>query len=230
MRFSAWLIDFLIIMTVVMLIESFMFGIIGALSWDLATAAAALTTFIAGIGYGVLLEWKWRGQTIGKRIFHIRVMDAQGLKLRFSRIVIRNLLRFIDQLPALYALGGITCFLNSKNQRLGDIAADTIVVWHPAIPEPELNHILPDKYNTLRKYPHLAARLRQQVSPHEAGIILDALIRRDRLNPKDRVRLFKSIAGRFQAMVEFPQEAVEGLSDEQYIRNVADIVFRTASL
>ncbi|MCK5544776.1 MAG: RDD family protein, partial [Desulfobulbaceae bacterium] len=81
--------------------------------------------------------------------------------------------------------------------------------------------------NSFRKYPHIEARLRQRVSPQQAGIALQALLRRDELDPVARIELFTSIASHFRRIVEFPQEAIDGISDEQYVRNITDALFRT---
>ena len=63
--------------------------------------------FVVSIGYGIGLEWFWRGQTLGKRVLGLRVMDEQALRLELSQIVVRNLLRFVDMLPLAYMIGGI---------------------------------------------------------------------------------------------------------------------------
>jgi hypothetical protein len=182
---------------------------------------------VIGIGYGILFEWLWRGQTLGKKLLRLRVVDAGGLRLQFSQIVIRNLLRFVDSLPLLYFVGGVTCILNSKTQRLGDIAANTVVIHHPKVTEPDLDQLLAGKYNSLRQYPHLEGRLRQRVTPEEAGIALRALLRRDEFEPQARVELFSAIAAHFRSKAEFPAEATEGITDEQYIRNIVDVLYRT---
>jgi hypothetical protein len=78
----------------------------------------------------------------------------------------------------------------------------------------------------LRDYPHLEARLRQRVSPPEAGLALQALLRRDQLDLKARLDLFEEMASHFRALVVFPPEACEGITAEQYIRNVVDVLFR----
>jgi len=173
-----------------------------------------------------VLEWFWRGQTLGKRLLRLRVMDAQGLRLQFSQIVIRNLLRFVDMLPAFYLVGGIACLASRRAQRLSDFAANTIVVRNPKIQEPDLDQLLAGKFNSLREYPHLAARLHQRVSPGEARVALQALIRRDELNAQERVELFSEIAAHLRSLVEFPPETTEGITDEQYVRNVVDVLFR----
>ena len=110
-------------------------------------------------------------------------MDVHGLRLQFSQIMIRNLMRFVDSLPGLYALGGVGCLLSKRAQRLGDVAANTIVVRNPKIAHPDLKQLVSGKYNSLRDYPHLVARLRQKVTPQEAGIALQSLLRRDSLSP-----------------------------------------------
>jgi hypothetical protein len=153
-------------------------------------------------------------------------MDEQGLRLQFSQIVIRNLLRFIDSLPALYLIGGLVCLFNQRAQRLGDFAANTIVTWNPRIFEPNLNQLLEGKYNSFREYPHLEARLRQHVTPREAQIAVQSIIRRDDLESQARVELFRALSSHFQTVVTFPQEATDGISDEQYVRNVIEAIFR----
>jgi hypothetical protein len=168
-----------------------------------------------------------RGQTVGKKILRLRVVDAEGMRLQFDQVVTRNLLRFVDMLPAFYFVGGVSCWINRKCQRLGDIAANTIVIRAPLVSEPDLDQLLAGKFNSLRQYPHLAARLRQRVSPGEASAALQALIRRDEFEPIARVELFEQLASHFRSKVEFPAEAIDGVADEQYIRNVADVIFRT---
>ena len=197
------------------------------LSVDIANALAFAAVFVVQIGYGITCEWFWRGQTVGKRMLKLRVVDEQGLQLEFTQVVIRNLMRFVDMLPGIYAVGGIACFLSKRCQRLGDLAANTVVVRHRPVQEPDLDQLSLGKFNSLREYGHLAARLRQRVSPHEAGIALEALLRRDSFDPAARVALFAEIASRFKSLVVFPPEAVESLTDEQYLRNVVDVLFRT---
>ncbi|QTA92473.1 RDD family protein [Desulfonema magnum] len=225
-RFLAWLIDLASIF-VISLTARIAAGFLGVISPDIASAAVILAYFIISIGYGIAMEWYWRGQTIGKRLLRLRVMDEQGLRLQFNQVVIRNLLRFVDSLPAFYMVGGLACLVSPRVQRLGDLAANTIVVWNGAVSEPDLDQLLTGKYNSFRNYPHLEARLRHHISVREAGIVLQALLRRDELDPSARLELFKEIAMHFKRAVKFPQEATDGISDEQYVRNVADVLFRS---
>src|SRR6185369_3746566 len=225
-RFLAWFIDLLCI-SAVLTILSFVTKLLQAIDAGIGAGVATLSYFVVSIGYGIVCEWLWRGQTVGKRLFRLRVMDAEGLRLQFNQIVTRNLLRFVDALPALYFVGGLTCWLHPKCQRLGDLAANTIVVRNPRLAEPDLDQLFAGKYNSLRQHPHLAARLRQGISPAEASVALQALFRRDEFDPYARVELFAGLAAHFRAKVEFPAEAIDGITDEQYIRNVVDVVYRT---
>jgi uncharacterized RDD family membrane protein YckC len=224
-RFLAWAIDLGTIIAAISILNV-VFGILGIISRDLAVAANIIGFFVVSIGYGILTEWYWNGQTLGKRLLRLRVMDEQGLRLQFSQVVIRNLLRFIDSLPALYLIGGLVCLFNQRAQRLGDFAANTIVILSPRIFQPDLNQLLEGKYNSFREYPHLEARLRQHITPAEAQIAVQSIIRRDELESQARIELFRDLSSYFQNIVTFPQEATDGISDEQYVRNVVEALFR----
>jgi uncharacterized RDD family membrane protein YckC len=201
-------------------------GFIGVLSPDFAMAFQVIAYFVVSIGYGIVTEWYWRGQTLGKRLLRLRVLDERGLKLEFNQIVIRNLLRCIDMLPGFYAVGGLFCLVTRQSQRLGDIAANTIVVRNPLIVEPDLDQLLPDKWNSLRAHPHISARLRQRVNARTASLMVEAILRRQDFEPAERLRLFHELADHFKTLVPYPPEATEGVTDEQYVRNVADVIFR----
>jgi uncharacterized RDD family membrane protein YckC len=224
-RSLAYAVDFACVVTITTML-GVVSGLLGILSVDISRAVSILIYFVVSIGYGMSTEWYWRGQTVGKRLLHLRVLDEQGMRLEFSQIAIRNLLRCIDMLPLFYAVGGVACAFTRKAQRLGDLAASTIVVRNPPLKEPDLDQLAPDKWNSLRDYPHLYARLRQRISPRIAAVTLDAILRRAQFDGPERVALFHDLAGYFKELVTFPPEAVEGTTDEQYVRNVADVVFR----
>jgi uncharacterized RDD family membrane protein YckC len=225
-RFLACAIDIGCIMGASMILSTLM-ALLSLVSVDIARAMTILLYFAVSIGYGIALEWLWRGQTVGKRVLRLRVVDAQGLKVQFSQIVIRNLLRFVDMMPVFYLVGGIACLVSRKSQRLGDFAANTVVVRNPKVSEPDVDQLLAGKFNSLRQYAHLEARLRQRVTPAEAAIAMHAIMRRDELEPVARVELFHDLAAHFRTKADFPVEATEGITDEQYVRNVLDIVYRT---
>lgn len=228
-RFLAWCVDCACIFAATTLINQIL-GLARIISPGIANATYVIAYFAISIGYGIALEWYWRGQTVGKRVLNLRVMDQQALKLDFSQIAVRNLLRFVDALPALYLVGGIACVLSRRFQRLGDLAAGTIVVRHTEIAQPNLEQLLGGKFNSLLEHRHLAARLRQRTPPQAAALALEALLRRDELQPQARLQVFAEMAAYFRGLVEFPPEAVEQLSDEQYVRNVVEILYRRAAV
>ena len=224
LRFLGWAVDLAAVIALTILVNMFA-GFMGAVAPDLAGAVAMLSVFVINITYGIVLEWAWRGQTLGKRVLRLRVVDQAGLHLTFSQVVLRNLLRAVDALPALYLLGGTVCFLTRYHQRLGDLAANTVVMRVPRVSEPQATAILGGKYNSFREYPHVQARLRAQVSPRQAALALQALLRRDELDANERVALFRELAEHFRSAAQFPEEATRGLTDEQYLRNTVDSVY-----
>ncbi len=224
-RFLAYTVDLLCISALSSILGSLL-KFLGILSPDLAGAVLMTAYFLIQVGYGILLEWAWRGQTLGKRLLRLRVMDVQGLHLHFSQIVIRNLLRVVDSLPLFYLVGGTVCLFSRHAQRFGDLAANTIVIRTIELAEPDLEQVLAGKFNSLRDYSHLVARLRQRTSPQESDIALRSILRRNEIEPLERLELFSQIASHFKTLVEFPQEASEGISDEQYVRNIVDVLFQ----
>jgi uncharacterized RDD family membrane protein YckC len=224
-RFLAWCIDVACV-AVVNSTLGMVLGLVGVLSLDVARALGMLATFIVSIGYAIVLEWTWRGQTVGKRVLGLRVVDASALGLAPAQVVVRNLLRAVDVLPLLYLVGGASMVLGRHGQRLGDIAAGTAVVRTRAPKLPPIDAADGQKYNSLLEHPRLAARLRQRLTPEEAALGLRALHRRHQLEPAARVTLFARLAELYRSRLEFPEESTENLPDEQYVRNVVDVVYR----
>jgi len=223
-RCLAWAVDATAI-TGVSFFLSRLCAVAGFFSVDIANFLTTVLYFVVSVAYGMILEWRWRGQTLGKRLFGLRVIDVQGLRLQFPQIALRNLLRPIDSLPILYLVGGITAFWTRSGQRLGDLAANTVVAHESYWEMPDLEPIAPAKYNSLLAYPHLAARLRRLASPEAVGYALRAVAQRDRYSGSGRVDLFREIAEYFQSLVRFPAEALEGLSDEQFVRAVLRAIY-----
>src|SRR2546430_16156329 len=82
-----------------------------------------IVTLVLIWSYFILLEWLWNGQTIGKRVHRLRVINEDGSPARFTAVLIRNLMRLVDFLPALYGVGVLVIVLSPKSQRLGELAA-----------------------------------------------------------------------------------------------------------
>lgn len=91
-------------------------------------AIAVLGLFCIYWGYFALFEIVWSGQTPGKRVAKIRVIRESGRPIDVTAAILRNLLRAVDFLPALYGVGVATMVLNRHSRRLGDLLAGTVVV------------------------------------------------------------------------------------------------------
>jgi uncharacterized RDD family membrane protein YckC len=197
----------------------------GLVSEDLGAALATVAYFAVTMLYGILTEWLWRGQTVGKRVLGLRVVDLHGGRLDPSQVVVRNLLRLVDVLPLFYLLGAAVSLCSSRLQRLGDLAAGTVVIRREQLRVPDLDTLLGGRFNSMSATRHLAARLRQRTPPELAAAALEALLRRDQLDPQARLRVFGELAKRFRELVTFPSADTETLSDEHYVRNAVEIVF-----
>lgn len=92
-------------------------------------AAMILLLFLVFSTYFAFFEWLWSGQTPGKRWLKLRVIREDGRPITFWEASVRNLLRTVDMMPApFYSIGLISVFVTSRDQRVGDMVAGTVVV------------------------------------------------------------------------------------------------------
>ncbi|MGB7201030.1 MAG: RDD family protein [Pyrinomonadaceae bacterium] len=88
--------------------------------------------FLIFSAYFIAFEWLWNGQTPGKRLMKLRVIRADGRPLTLWEAIARNLLRIADAIPGfiipVYSVGLIVIFLSSRDQRVGDFLAGTVVI------------------------------------------------------------------------------------------------------
>ena len=150
-RALAWSVDFLLralLVLVVSLIAS-RFGRAG-------TGVVLITAFFVEWLLPAWFEAMWSGQTPGKRMFRLAVLNDDGTPVRWPGALTRNLLRAADFLPFLYGVGLITMLMNRDFKRLGDLAAGTVVVYQaekveaaraipPAPPQPPPVSLSPEE-------------------------------------------------------------------------------------
>lgn len=225
-RASAYLIDVSLALATCIAF-ALLLSVVSVASADLAQGLVTVGFFAVPILQGILFEWLWNGQTPGKRAVGIRVVDSEGLHLRPNQVIIRNLLRAVDFLPAFYLVGGIATLITHAGQRLGDVAARTVVVRVPRNLTPDLTPILGNRFNSIRHHPHLVARIRQAIDANEAALALAALARRDQFEPQYRVRLFAELASNIRSRVVLPPDIEDALADEALVRNVVEILYHT---
>ena len=133
-RFIALLVDYLIWGAGLVVVVVLAFLLLPALrtfnriSAQWAEAIVIFTLFLFNWGYFTLFEAFWNGRTPGKRVAKIRVIQRSGRSIGLVESMARNLVRYVDQLPFFYAVGVITMFVTRQHQRLGDLAAGTLVV------------------------------------------------------------------------------------------------------
>ena len=97
----------------------------------IGAAIAVLLVFAIYWGYFSLFEIFWQGQTPGKRAAGIRVIKDTGRPADVAAVLLRNFLRVIDFLPAMYAAGLICMALNRHSRRIGGLVSCTVVFPHP---------------------------------------------------------------------------------------------------
>jgi uncharacterized RDD family membrane protein YckC len=130
LRMAAYAADFVIrvLGTIgVGILIAVVFGTLGISGFGLP--AFIIASFLAEWAYPALFEWLWNGRTPGKRMFHIRVIKDGGYPIGFYEAILRNFLRAADA-PFIFFFGiGLVVMMSTKRlQRLGDLAAGTMVV------------------------------------------------------------------------------------------------------
>jgi len=100
------------------------------------TALMVLLLFLLQTGYFAIFEAVWNGQTPGKRLMNLRVIEESGRPITVYEAVARNLLRIIDSIPVLYGVAIISALVSARSKRLGDYVAGTVVV-HEKAPAPD---------------------------------------------------------------------------------------------
>jgi uncharacterized RDD family membrane protein YckC len=133
-RCIAAIIDYLIILVIIIVLYFFLVNTILTVDqpqWVISVLVLAV--FILYAFYHLIFEILWNGQTPGKRIFGLRVVQTTGMPLTVSGAVVRNFVRMFDFLPGFYGVGLLTAFFNHHNQRCGDLAARTIVIYEKSL-------------------------------------------------------------------------------------------------
>lgn len=146
-------------------------------------AVAGIILFVVQWGYFLFFEGYREGRTPGKRLMGLRVLHSGGQPLSLRGAVVRNLLRAVDLQPALTGVvGGACMMLGCRTQRLGDLAADTIVVrdrGDAEIPWPEP--------------PEARPRGRAILSEEEFALLAGFVQRRAGLSAEARRRVERSV-------------------------------------
>lgn len=209
-RIAASMIDALILGVVLILAAFGIFGLADRLSSPLlAIGFGWLVVMLITIGYFVAFETFNEGRTPGKRAVGIRVIGVDGQPVRFGPSLVRNLLRIVDLFPALPILGPISILVSDRNQRLGDLAAATLVVRRerPA----SASALAPAALDPVAERWDVAG-----VRDEDLELARRFLARRDQLVPGKRAEHAKAIAERLRSRVPgLPPDAADEWLVEQ---------------
>lgn len=130
-RTAAYIIDFILqytiiiffILVVLLGVDYRIFG--NEIPSGIALGVSLVFWFTMHVGYFIVCEMIFNGQTIGKKIFSLRVIRDNGMPLGFGQSVVRGLLRtFVDGL----SVGLFVIIFSNNHKRVGDMAAGTIVI------------------------------------------------------------------------------------------------------
>ncbi len=138
-RALALLLDMLIIGGGMLLLW-FILMLVSSDSWEVAQGVFLIIAFFVSWGYFTYFEAGKRGATIGKRTVGLRVIDRSGNNITKGQAFVRNILRLVDMLPGMpstglgiligsFGLGFFCCLFTKKFQRVGDLVANTLVVY-----------------------------------------------------------------------------------------------------
>lgn len=161
----------------------------GAGPWTLAILLAV--GFIVYNAYFAIFEALWVGQTPGKRLVGLRVIDVTGRPLTVYAAILRNVLRLVDQLPGFYAIAIVSVLITERHQRLGDLAAGTVVV-----------HERVEKMGDAPKGEPAVRHGAHRLSVDEIILIEGFLRRRNDLDSWVRLQTARQIAARMAARLE----------------------------
>ena len=193
-RFTSALIDYLIqgaILLALGLVLGYGVGLDPS-AGGFAAAIFIVCLFVLFTGYDVAFEVLNSGRTPGKRLNGLRVVRENGAPVTFATSAVRNVLRLIDILPGWYIVGIASILITRRNQRLGDLAAGTLVVRERRVLPPELR-ISP----SLEMPAWDTSGIRQE----EFDTVVAFLARRYELDHGARVQLGRELAGRLRPKI-----------------------------
>lgn len=178
------------------------------IGWAVASVVGLFV--LSELAYHALFERLMRGQTPGKRVMKIRAMSSDGAPLRLGQVLVRNVLRIVDFLPIGYGVGGALILLGSTSQRLGDLAAGTIVVKAGDVDRRAKRDAVRGAAPVELVVPGSA-----ELSVEESRLVQGFLSRRSELLPAARVEVGEALALRL-----FRRHGGEWVSAESYLERL----------
>lgn len=190
-RCIAALLDYLIIFALIVLFTLTFFNRSRVFADPVTAAFYVLALFLLTTFYHLVFEIAWNGQSPGKRWMRLRVVQANGSPLTVTGALLRNFLRLFDFLPVFYGIGLVALFVSSKGQRLGDLAAGTIVIIEQkSISLDSLKASTVVKYRYFTRYTPLPEYIHTDgLTEQNRQLIINFLNRRDTLTDTTRIAI-----------------------------------------
>jgi uncharacterized RDD family membrane protein YckC len=214
-RFVAAIIDWTI--QILLTLAAFVVFVVFGVGGGAGTGLFALATFLVFFVYDVAFEVLAGGRTPGKRWTGLRVVRSGGQPIGFIASTIRNLLRVVDIMPGVYLVGITSILVTKHNQRLGDLAADTVVARAPRKPRPVSE---PVPAGQLPR--SLATWDVSAVTADELATVRTFLERRGSLDWGAREELARSMAEQLRPRVGGVPEGA-ALDDEVFLEQLARV-------
>lgn len=164
-------------------------------------AIASLISFFVYVGYFVIFESLWQGQTPGKRITKIRVIQDNGRRAGLGQATMRSLLRPVDDI---FFLGVFMIVLSKQEKRLGDWLAGTIVIQEDRAIADANFAIDPASKNFAQELEQLEEL--SQILPEEFATIREYLQRRSAMSIKAKTHIGQKLAQRIQAILHLEKQ------------------------
>ena len=181
-----------------------------------------LAFLLVGWGYHVYFEIARQGQSFGKRALKLRVVDGRGLPLALEQSFVRNAMRALDALPFGYALGALVCLFDRERRRLGDVAADTLVVREQSRPGAERGLAAGERsFNSLR-VPRVLRAIRHRVGLEEREFLAALCLRAEGLEAGARFDLMEEVAAFYRQRLDLRDIPVGG---EAFVRGLTALLF-----
>lgn len=191
----------------------------------LSPGLSTVVAFVLQWGYHMYFEVRHQGQSPGKRLCGLRVVDSRGLPITFQQSFVRNVVRVLDFAPAFYGLGGLVSLFDRHRRRLGDLLAETLVIEEHRAVDPTRAIADARRFNTLQT-PRVLRRLRKQVGLEEREFLLGLCLRADRLDPKARFDLMEEVGGYYRRSLEIDDPHLSG---ENLVRGLLSILYTDRS-
>jgi uncharacterized RDD family membrane protein YckC len=173
------------------------------------TFIAIVVLGIIYTGYHAILEFVMSGKTPGKMVMGLRVLKSDGSKISLLDSLIRNILRIVDIMPYGYMVAMVVMFFEKNNRRVGDLVADTIVIYDRTSRVTMRDYI---KSRLSQSKPSLAVTISglHSLTPQEKSIIKTLYERINTMDYAEKLKILEKFQNKFSRKIK-----VTGSNDPQ---------------